>query len=31
MVQIRLLPLLAAIFALHFTSRGMMALYQDNQ
>lgn len=31
MVQIRLLPLLAATFALHFTGRGMMALYQENQ
>lgn len=31
MVQIRLLPLLAATFALHFTGRGMMSLYQENQ
>ncbi|KAM5431451.1 putative acyl-CoA oxidase [Microsporum ferrugineum] len=31
MVQIRLLPLLAATFALHFTGRGMMALYNHNQ
>lgn len=31
MVQVRLLPLLAATFALHFTGRGMMALYQENQ
>ncbi|KAK2737774.1 fatty-acyl coenzyme A oxidase [Myotisia sp. PD_48] len=31
MVQIRLLPLLAATFALHFTGRGMMALYERNQ
>lgn len=31
MVQIRLLPLLAASFALHFTGKGMMALYQENQ
>jgi acyl-CoA oxidase len=31
MVQVRLLPLLAATFALHFTGRGMMDLYQDNQ
>ena len=31
MVQIRILPLLAATFALHFTGRGMMALYQENQ
>jgi acyl-CoA oxidase len=31
MVQIRLLPLLAATFALHFTGKGMMALYQENQ
>lgn len=31
MVQIRLLPLLAACFALHFTGRGMMALYEANQ
>ncbi|KAL8711357.1 MAG: hypothetical protein Q9220_004254 [cf. Caloplaca sp. 1 TL-2023] len=31
MVQIRLLPLLAATFALHFTGRGMMALYDENQ
>ncbi|KAL9602254.1 MAG: hypothetical protein Q9219_001978 [cf. Caloplaca sp. 3 TL-2023] len=31
MVQIRLLPLLAATFALHFTGRGMMDLYRENQ
>jgi acyl-CoA oxidase len=31
MVQIRLLPLLAATFALHFTGKGMMDLYQENQ
>ncbi|KAK2809924.1 hypothetical protein FQN50_003338 [Emmonsiellopsis sp. PD_5] len=31
MVQIRLLPLLAATFALHFTGRGMMELYEQNQ
>nr|OQO20466.1 hypothetical protein B0A51_11805 [Rachicladosporium sp. CCFEE 5018] len=31
MVQIRLLPLLATCFALHFTGRGMMALYEANQ
>lgn len=31
MVQIRLLPLLAGMYALHFTGRGMMKLYQDNQ
>jgi acyl-CoA oxidase len=31
MVQIRLLPLLAATFALHFTGKGMMALYEENQ
>ena len=31
MVQIRILPLLAATFALHFTGRGMMALYEENQ
>ena len=31
MVQIRLLPLLAATFAFHFTGRGMMKLYQENQ
>ena len=31
MVQMRLLPLLAATFALHFTGKGMMALYQENQ
>ncbi|KAI9678143.1 MAG: fatty-acyl coenzyme A oxidase [Caeruleum heppii] len=31
MVQIRLLPLLAATFALHFTGKGMMELYQENQ
>ncbi|MCJ1465739.1 fatty-acyl coenzyme A oxidase [Pseudocyphellaria aurata] len=31
MVQIRILPLLAATFALHFTGRSMMALYQENQ
>ena len=30
MVQIRLLPLLAATFALHFTGKGMMALYEAN-
>ena len=30
-VQIRLLPLLAACFALHFTGKGMMALYEANQ
>ncbi|KAJ5736441.1 uncharacterized protein N7483_001566 [Penicillium malachiteum] len=28
---IRLLPLLASMYALHFTGRGMMALYEDNQ
>lgn len=31
MVQIRLLPLLAATYALHFTGRGMMDLYEQNQ
>ncbi|KAK3044601.1 hypothetical protein LTS18_000835, partial [Coniosporium uncinatum] len=31
MVQIRLLTLLAATFALHFTGKGMMNLYQENQ
>ncbi|GAQ05876.1 peroxisomal acyl-coenzyme A oxidase 1 [Aspergillus lentulus] len=31
MVQIRLLPLLAAMYALHFTGRGMMRLYDENQ
>ncbi|RJE26880.1 acyl-Coenzyme A oxidase [Aspergillus sclerotialis] len=31
MVQIRLLPLLAAMYALHFTGRGVMDLYQENQ
>ncbi len=30
MVQIRLLPLLAATFAMHFTGKGMMALYDAN-
>ncbi|KAJ9623607.1 hypothetical protein H2203_005869 [Taxawa tesnikishii (nom. ined.)] len=30
-VQIRLLTLLATTFALHFTGRGMMQLYQANQ
>ncbi|KAI1084091.1 fatty-acyl coenzyme A oxidase [Whalleya microplaca] len=31
MVQIRLLPLLASTFALHFTGRGMIRLYEENQ
>lgn len=31
MVQIRLLPLLAATYALHFTGRGMLQMYQENQ
>jgi acyl-CoA oxidase len=31
MVQVRLLPLLAATYALHFTGRGMMELYNANQ
>lgn len=31
MVQIRLLPLLASTFALHFTGKGMMALYEANR
>lgn len=31
MVQYRLLPLLAATFALHFTGRNMISLYQENQ
>ena len=30
-VQVRLLPLLATTFALHFTGKGMMALYAANQ
>ncbi|EEH46893.2 uncharacterized protein PADG_02991 [Paracoccidioides brasiliensis Pb18] len=31
MVQIRILPLLAATFALHFTGRRMMEMYEQNQ
>ncbi|KAF2127162.1 acyl-coenzyme A oxidase 1 [Dothidotthia symphoricarpi CBS 119687] len=31
MVQIRLLPLLAATFALHFTGNSMMELYNENK
>lgn len=31
MVQARLLPLLASMYALHFTGRGMMNLYETNQ
>jgi acyl-CoA oxidase len=31
MVQIRLLPLLAATFALHFTGKSMMDMYQENR
>jgi acyl-CoA oxidase len=31
MVQQRLFPLLAATFALHFTGRGMIELYDANQ
>lgn len=31
MVQIRLLTLMSATFALHFTGKSMMALYQQNQ
>ncbi|KAL3425818.1 acyloxidase [Phlyctema vagabunda] len=31
MVQFRLLPLLASCFALHFTGKAMMGLYQENQ
>ena len=31
MVQIRLLPLLAATYALHFTGRGMIQMYEENQ
>lgn len=31
MVQIRLLPLLAATFALHFTGKAMMDMYDENQ
>jgi acyl-CoA oxidase len=31
MVQMRLLPLLAATFALHFTGKAMMDLYAENQ
>lgn len=31
MVQYRLLPLLAATFALHFTGRNMISLYEENQ
>ncbi|KAJ5889004.1 hypothetical protein N7495_009045 [Penicillium taxi] len=30
-VQVRLLPLLASMYALHFTGLGMMQLYQENQ
>ena len=30
MVQIRILPLLAATFAFHFTGKAMMALYKEN-
>ena len=31
MVQIRLLPLLAATYALHFTGKSMIKMYQENQ
>ena len=31
MVQYRLLPLLAATYALHFTGQSMVRLYQENQ
>lgn len=31
MVQIRLLPLIAATFAFHFTGKAMMSLYEANQ
>lgn len=31
MVQVRLLPLLASMYALHFTGRGMLNLYEENQ
>ncbi|ROW15264.1 hypothetical protein VPNG_03088 [Cytospora leucostoma] len=31
MVQYRLLPLLATTFALHFTGRNMISLYEENQ
>ncbi len=31
MVQIRLLPLLAATFALHFTGKSMIRMYNENQ
>ncbi|KAL6250979.1 hypothetical protein RBB50_001187 [Rhinocladiella similis] len=31
MVQVRLLPLLAATYALHFTGKGMINLYEENQ
>ncbi|KIW13147.1 hypothetical protein PV08_08334 [Exophiala spinifera] len=31
MVQVRLLPLLAATYALHFTGKGMISLYEENQ
>ncbi|KAK7755299.1 hypothetical protein SLS62_002805 [Diatrype stigma] len=31
MVQVRLLPLLAATFALHFTGQSMIQMYQENQ
>lgn len=31
MVQYRLLPLLASTFALHFTGRNMISLYEENQ
>ena len=31
MVQVRLLPLLAATYALHFTGKSMIKLYEENQ
>ena len=31
MVQVRLLPLLAATYALHFTGKSMIKMYQENQ
>lgn len=31
MVQVRILPLLAATFALHFTGKAMMNMYDENQ
>ena len=31
MVQVRLLPLLASMYALHFTGQAMMKMYEENQ